>query len=224
VSQILLYDEDEIDLRTARRQLELHGVERADIAEHENRIDLLEAIDRQDEVLVALIDLQSDDRADNSYSGHRIIEAIRRHSRLHARCRPLAYTQHARPDVIDLARRHGAYALISKLDLEVKPDSVDLLGFLASQRSSAAREPDPDDSDPHAFPVFPSTERARERAERYRARETAALESVLIRPPRLVRRPYFWDIVRYLAEDLDATSCCQCKPPLRASTSPPTTG
>ena len=109
---VLVYDEDDADVRTALRQLKLHGVE--SVGRFGNRIDLFEAIAASTEPLVALIDLQSDDKLDNNFSGHRVIETIRRHPVLARRCRPVAYTVHARRDVIDLAHRHGALAVIEQ--------------------------------------------------------------------------------------------------------------
>ncbi|HEX4836934.1 MAG TPA: hypothetical protein VFV03_00185 [Solirubrobacteraceae bacterium] len=211
MSWIHLYDEDELDLKTARRQLQKHGI--ADpvtpVDSHVNRIDLFETIASSREALVALIDLQSDERTDNSYSGYRVIETIRRHPLLAARCRPLAYTVHAREDVIELARKHGALALISKHDLDVPIDEVarvNLLGYLEEQRLLVP-SPFGERAAPEGkLPVFPDSARARERFALQDRQLQSALRSVCSGTPRIATRPYFWQTVRSLAEGIDLTS------------------
>jgi hypothetical protein len=206
---IYLYDEDERDVKTARRQLKNHEIPESAAQVHVNRLDLFDAIAASPEVVVALVDLQSDNRTDNNYSGHRVIETIRRHPKLAMRCQPIAYTVHARTDIIDLARRHGARALISKHDLDVpRADipKVNLAGFLADQRRRQPALYGEDAALEDDFPVFPDTRRARERLERQDKQVRAALDSVLQGTPKILSRPYFWQVVRYLADDIDSTS------------------
>jgi CheY-like chemotaxis protein len=209
MSWIYLYDEDERDVKTARRQLIAHGIGTQNIRQEVNRIEIFEAIAAAEEVVVALIDLQSDDRTDNNYSGHRVIETIRRNPELATRCQPIAYTVHARTDIIDLAQRHGAKALISKHDLDVpaaEMSDVDLAGFLEDQRRLPALTLDPDGDLEEAFTIFPDIRRAQERFDSQEMATARALDRVLQGTPRIVSRPYFWQAVRYLAEGIDSGS------------------
>ncbi|HEY5194265.1 MAG TPA: hypothetical protein VIJ39_10395 [Solirubrobacteraceae bacterium] len=204
---IYLYDEDPSDVRTARRQLSQHGISDELMRVEVNRIALCEAIAQSEGALVALIDLQSDDRTDNNYSGHRVIETIRRNPKLARRCRPIAYTVHARPDIIDLARRHGARALISKHDLDVPAEempSVNLTAFLAGQRQLDVLPLG--DTEVEDFTVFPDTRRAKERFESQDLTMARAFDGILHGTPEMVSRPYFWQAIRYLAEGIDPTS------------------
>jgi CheY-like chemotaxis protein len=209
LSWIYLYDEDPRDLELACRQLEMYGLSAPQLRLFSNRIELFEAIDSADHTIVALVDLQSDDRTDNNYSGHRVIDTIRRHPRLRERCVAIAYTVHVREDVVTLARAHGASGLISKVDLDV-PDverfREGLLDFLEEQRS---RLPEPEDFDPevdYGFPIFPDIERARERAHLERETVRESVHSLLRRDPKILRQPYFWPAVRYFASGLDQAS------------------
>jgi hypothetical protein len=208
---IYLYDEDAGDLRTAERQLERYGIDQTLMRSFCNRIDLFEAIEARESVAVALIDLQSDERSDSNYSGHRLIETIRRHDRLRERCVPLAYTVHVRDDVVALAYGHGACGLISKTDLDApaaERAGVDLIGFLDDLR----RRPLPHyagaaDCTAEQFPRFPAEVRlAKERLQAQRARLLADIESVLSSIPRIVHRPYFWQAIRYFADGTDLAS------------------
>jgi CheY-like chemotaxis protein len=200
---ICIYDEDKDDVAASVRQLRFHGI--AEVLRHVNRIDLFEEIAEREDPLIALIDLQADDKLDNNFSGHRVIETIRRNPRLAARCQPVAYTVHARPDVVDLARRHGAVALISKHDLDVPREQVDLPGFL--ERLRAQPLAGFGEGHENGFEIFPGTERAKLRTEAQETQLDLALDEVLISSDaRIVREPYFWQFVRYLADGLDVTS------------------
>jgi hypothetical protein len=208
---IYLYDEDASDLRTAERQLSRYGIDQTLMRSFCNRIDLFEAIDARESVAVALIDLQSDERSDSNYSGHRLIETIRRHDRLRERCAPIAYTVHVRDDVVALACGRGACGLISKTDLDApaaERAGVDLIGFLDELR----RRPLPHyagaaDCTAERFPRFPAgVQLAKERLQAQQARLLADIESVLASIPRIVRRPYFWQAIRYFADGTDPAS------------------
>ncbi|MGH2911814.1 MAG: hypothetical protein ACRDJ3_04990, partial [Solirubrobacteraceae bacterium] len=209
MSWIYLYDEDPRDLELACRQLEMYGLAAPQLRLFSNRIDLFEAIDAAEHTVVALVDLQSDDRTDNNYSGHRVIDTIRRHPLLRRRCVPIAYTVHVREDVVTLARAHGASGLISKVDLDV-PDverfREGLLDFLEEQRG---RLPESEDCDPqldYGFAIFPDIERARERTYLEQEKVRESVHSLLRRDAKILRQPYFWSAVRYFAIDLDQAS------------------
>jgi CheY-like chemotaxis protein len=206
---IYLYDEDAGETRTSRRQLLKHEIADTSLSSFGNRIALFDAIAANQEVVVALIDLQSDDRTDNNYSGHRVIETIRRNPALAVRCRPIAYTVHARDDIIEMAREHGARALISKDDLEVPAaeiSEVNLAGFLAEQRRLEASPLGQDAAGEDSFSVFPGAQRATEHWKNQELELARALEGVMQGSPRIVRRPYFWHVVRYLAEGIGSSS------------------
>jgi hypothetical protein len=206
---VYLYDEDELDRAGSERQLRRYGVREEQLLSFSNRIDLFEAIDARSDRAVALIDLQSDDQADSNYSGHRVVETIRRHPRLRELCTPLVYTVHVRDDVIELARRHGGCGLISKIDLDVPEQEgarIDLLGFLAEQRE---RPPDPfpaQPNQPRHFPQFPDVRRARERMLAQDSELSAALVAGLASRPKILFTDHFWQAVRYFAEGTDPAS------------------
>ncbi len=209
MSWIYLYDEDPADLEFACRQLAMYGLSAPQLRLFSNRIELCEAIDTAQDTVVALVDLVSDDRTDNNYSGHRVIDTIHRHPRLRERCVPIAYTAHVREDVIGLIRAHGASAAISKADLDI-PDverfREGLPEFLEIQRE---RLPQAVDFDPEVhcdFPIFPDIERARERDHLERERVRESVHSLLTRDTRILRQPYFWPAVRYFADGLDQVS------------------
>jgi len=207
---VYLYDEDDGDRLAAERQLARYGVDESLLRSFSNRIDLLQAIDALDRVAVALVDLQSDERSGSNYSGHRIVETIRRHPRLRERCVPLVYTVHVREDVVELACEHGACGLISKTDLDVPAAErarIDLVGFLEElRRRPPSHYAGAADYTAEQFPCFPDVQRARERLRAQEARLRADLGSVLDDIPRIMRRPYFWPAIRYFAEGTDPAS------------------
>jgi CheY-like chemotaxis protein len=203
------YDENLQDLDATCRQLEVYGFGPSERRPFSNRIELFEAIEGTQHTVVALIDLQSDERTDNNYSGHRVIDTIRRHPQLRERCVPIAYTAHPREDVIALARDHGASALISKIDLDVadiEPLREPLREFLEHQRDLLPRAGSFDPGAVHGFPVFPDIERARERIHMERENMREIVDSLLRRDAKILRQPYFWPVVRYFARGLDQAS------------------
>ena len=209
MSWIYLYDEDPLGLDFARRQLEMYGLDAPQLRLFSNRIELCEAIDAAHDTVVALVDLQSDDRADNNYSGHCLIDTIRRHPRLRGLCVPVAYTTHVREDVIALVRSHGASAAISKDDLDVPHVELfreGLLEFLEEQRERLPRTKDFDPEVDHGFPIFPDTARARERDHLEREAVRESVHSLLSRDARILRQQYFWPAMRYFADGLDQVS------------------
>jgi CheY-like chemotaxis protein len=199
---ILLYDEDEADIYRSFLQLRDHQIATDAISMHGSRLELFEVIARSEVPIIALVDLQADERNDQNYSGHRIIETICRHPTLEARCRPLAFTVHARPDIVRLALSHGAHAVVSKTDLDVPDDQVPVVGFehflhqvLNDHEKDGQRR------------VFPSTDQVRERQARDEARATLALERLLVCSSNgIIAKPFFWDMVRYLASGLEPAS------------------
>lgn len=202
---IYLYDETRRDLGTSLRQLRNHGIGLDEIGSYESRLDLFADLEGVDRRVVVLIDLQSHDRHDQSYSGHRIIETIRRHPALARNGRPLAYTVHARPDVVALARRHGALALVSKTDLDAPDDEIPNLGLAGFLRRMMNLERE---AIPAAFAVFPDTTRAEARYKRTREDVAQALDRVLVPEATTseTRQPFFWDVIRYLADGLEQSS------------------
>lgn len=202
---IFVHDENQGDLATSVRQLRDHGIGSDQLTTFPSRLDLLAGVAEAGRRVVVLVDLQADDRHDQNYSGHRIIETIRRHQNLAPYGRPLAYTVHARPDVIALAQRHGALGLISKTDLDVPDDQISTVGFV--QHLEAARDRAASES-ASAFSVFPDTERAAARYARTEETVRRGLEHVLSREATSAEpaRPFFWDLIGYLAEGLEPVS------------------
>jgi hypothetical protein len=201
VSWVILYDEDNAGYAAAFSQLHRkHHIASEDIERQGNRIELLDAIAERNGAAIALIDLESNEVTDQQYSGHRIIETISRHPDLRLRCRPIAFTQHARPDVIDLARRHGAAALISKLTLDGLDNREPLAAFL--ERHRAAHEA----GQTAEFELYPQTAIDDQRARAYVEKDQAAMDRVFREPPKLFAHPYFWDVISLLAEGLDLQS------------------
>lgn len=94
---------------------------------------------------IALIDLQRDNHAKGNYVGLRILEAIRRHPVLAARCRPMALTRWDDNAVIEAVRQAGGYGLVRRDELErnlLDPGKVDLAGKLASVARGPCLAPD----------------------------------------------------------------------------------
>jgi hypothetical protein len=94
---------------------------------------------------IGLIDLQHDNHAKGNYLGLRIVEAIRRHPHLAARCRPMALTRWDDDAVIEAVRQAGGYGLVRRDELERKllnPERIDLAGQLAKVAKDPCRPPD----------------------------------------------------------------------------------
>jgi hypothetical protein len=111
-----------------------------------SRNELLDAVARcQLGAGIALIDLQRDNHAKGNYVGLRVLEAIRRHPTLAARCRPMALTRWDDNAVIEAVRQAGAYGLIRRDELErnlLDPGKVDLTGKLAKVAKEPCLPPD----------------------------------------------------------------------------------
>jgi hypothetical protein len=210
MTKLYVYDEDAAGLDDALWLLGVkHGIgagstTRFTIREFFNRNALLAAIAADPEPSLALVDLQADDYLDNNYSGHRIIEAIRRHPRL-SRCRPLAFTIHDREDVVRLARDHGALGLVRRAGLEVDADRreaialEDRLGEIMDVPLVAGRAPG-------TFALIPDSDDAG--AARSDDDDDAAAAAILgVFTYRVDDdRPAFWDYIRFFADDIDPQS------------------
>ncbi|WP_026909790.1 hypothetical protein [Patulibacter minatonensis] len=195
------FDEDRGDHAGARALLERrlgctpdHGFA---VLSHSNRIRLFDAIAAQATPAVALVDLQAEDRLDNEYSGHRVIEIVRRHPELHASCRPVAFTAFAYPGVVELTRRHGAYGVISKQWAQTR--DVDPGAVREWLRAIAGAPPVPIEETDGFRTLGPRLEAGTEG-------EDEVVAWFFRDRPSIVEQPFFWDVVRYLADDLDRRS------------------
>jgi hypothetical protein len=94
-----------------------------------NRNDLLSAVAAEQRPSLALIDLQLDDRRDQNWSGHRIIETVRLHPALWRTCRPMAFTVHVNEDICRLLQEHGAWGVVCRRLLEVPAEDRSRLRF-----------------------------------------------------------------------------------------------
>jgi hypothetical protein len=202
-----LYDVDRDDCEYAAWLLGRYGVGTPQggllLVQHSNRNDLLQAIADDDRPSIALIDMRGVEREDFAYIGRRILDTIRRHPRLASRCRPIALTKYPSEDVCELARRHGAVALINQTALDgreaIERAALPLVEFLNDLLVSPATT-----TSPGSFKVFPSTgiaagewsleDEVREIAQRFRGMPDAA------------NKPYFWHILRYYADRIDRES------------------
>lgn len=195
---VFVYDHDARQKRTAISALE-HGMGlTADagyiLQFYDNRQDLLEAIaenPRHD--ALAFIDLQQHERDDTSYSGHRLIDTIRRHPQLW-HCRPFAFTAYAFPDVIDLVKRHGGYGIVSKhwLNRATSRDAAELRTELCDILDHPARPA----TDQAGFLV-----RGRLAPTAGTDDEDVAILEVFRDTPSWTSEPAFWACIRHLAID-----------------------
>jgi hypothetical protein len=193
---LLLYDEDRDELRHSIILLNHNGIERRDVTIFGNRLTLFKHIMGACDRCVALIDLQADDRSDYTYSGHRVIETIARHPELSARCAPAAFTAHSRPDVVELARRHRAIALLSKNDLDrhLPVGGESFPKFITRLREGPTA----------GFEIFPAT--VAPPAVTASLDVLSAFVNVHVEEVVIARKPYFWHVMRYLADDVDKAS------------------
>jgi DNA-binding transcriptional regulator YdaS (Cro superfamily) len=210
---IYVYDERDDDVYSSTQQLRERGlIDWPEMRTFTRRVELFQVIaerDPSDGPAVALVDLEAEPR-DPSYSGHRVIETIRRHPTLRSRCRPLAYTAHARPDVVDLACEHLAITVVSKTGLDrAEVDPEDVRRFLMAVRDDQYLTENERDDAPRVFPT-PLERPARDYGTE--AQLTRALARVLSVPPencRVAKEPYFWTMMRYLAYGLEPASVAQ---------------
>jgi DNA-binding NarL/FixJ family response regulator len=216
---VYVYDESEKGLEHATWLLGLHRVwapaSGMELREHSDRNALLASIAAGPPPSLALIDLQADERRDQDYSGHRIIETIRYHPDLASRCQPLAFTVHARDSVVELARTAGAYGLISKEDLELMADRVAELG-LAGQLREILASPALDRTVAAPFRLIPGEIGRLEDEDEIDARVRRRFR---IEPGAYAKR-YFWDLVRYLADGIDKASMPAGSPKTTPAPSP----
>jgi hypothetical protein len=200
-----VFDESEKGLEHATWLLGIHGLWAPTsgmlLREHSARNALLASIASEPGPSLALIDLQADERLDQDYSGHRIIEIIRYNPELASRCRPLAFTVHARESVAELARTAGAYGLISKEHLEVTPDRAAQLD-VAGQLREILASPALDRTVSAPFRLIPGEISQVDDADEIDARVRSRFRAV----PGAHAKRYFWDVVRYLADGIDKAS------------------
>jgi DNA-binding NarL/FixJ family response regulator len=200
-----VFDESEKGLEYAVWLLGVHRLwtrgSGLELREHGDRNSLLASIAAEPGPSLALIDLQADERLDQDYSGHRIIETIRYHPELASRCRPLAFTVHARESVVELARAAGAYGLISKEDLELPEDRVAELD-LAGQLRDILAAPALDRTVVAPFRLIPGEVGRVEDEDEIDARVRRYFRA----DPGAHSKRYFWDLVRYLADGIDKAS------------------
>lgn len=184
-----------VPLLTGRYALEEHGFE---VRANPNRNAFLAEIAAERRQSVALVDLQLDDRRDHNYSGHRIIETIRRHRLLSHACRPLAFTVHAYPRIVTLVEQHGAWGLLARAPLDgMQP--ADLAGQLHSllrKPTVGAEAVIPMSILPHGFEVREVLQDQRHLID--------AIGKVFSRKRDL--NPKQWMVLRYVADKLEDTA------------------
>jgi len=210
---IYVYDERDDDAYASKKQLHARGlIDWLEMRSFGHRVELFQAIAEREPSegpAVALVDLEAE-RRDPGYSGHRVIETISRHPTLRSRCRALAYTAHARPDVVDLACEHLAITVVSKTGLDRSDiDPEDVRRFLMAVRDDHHPSVNEGEGAPCVFPA-PLARAARDYGTH--AQVTRALGRVLSVPPemcRVVIEPYFWTMMRYLAYGLEPGSVGQ---------------
>lgn len=145
---LLFHDYEQHGLDGAVLLVREHLITREDfeIIATTSRNEFLDAVSRcRPGGSIGLIDLQHDNHAKGNYLGLRIIEAIRRHPHLAARCRPMALTRWDDDAVIEAVRQAGGYGLVRRDELErhlLNPERIDLAGELASVAKDPCRPPD----------------------------------------------------------------------------------
>jgi hypothetical protein len=205
---VFLYDVDASDCEYAAWLLGKYGVGLPDsgleLAQYSNRNELLRNVSECSGPSVALIDMRGVEREDFAYVGHRIIDAVRRHPELASRCRPVGLTRYPSEDVCALAKRFGAYALISQTSLDGRDAGqralLPLVGFLHELLETPAAAP----GSAVAFRVFPTTGVVK--PESSSEDERTEIAKRFRGMPDAVAKPYFWHIIRYYADAVDRES------------------
>jgi hypothetical protein len=188
-AELHVFDEDPAGLLETAHLLD----EQCGLAVHYSwtkRTKMLPALASARGPTIALIELQSEQVDYGNFSGLRIIETIKRNPLLRARCHPVALTVHGQTEAHRAIRWSGARAVISKHDLQ-RGDGGRTREFLESLVSEPPGRP--------AFHVVPGSAVADALAVREREREEPELAAMLRTMPKIVGRPYFWDIVVWLA-------------------------